>query len=258
MRALIMLEWQFSPSDYFEDPTTISRDDYTMMIENGRIEARIDSVRYDADLSLRDTLHAELNDRFLAVQLLSHKPYDLSKSRMSRQHPDGRRDIFLDAEPLHLKLSGGRVDVQVKDKNGNVIVDSRRDRIEKKKNLADSISTHRHNDALLNSLLNSYHAAVNDPNNELVHLYEMRDALSGKFCGKDEACSALGFSAPQWSRFGQLCNDEPLRQGRHRGKGVGSLRDATEGELTEARSIARGMVESYLHYLETSNRLADP
>jgi hypothetical protein len=35
-----------------------------------------------------------------------------------------------------------------------------------------------------------------------------------------------------------------LKQGRHRGKKVGNLRDATEGELNEARSIARFVVES--------------
>ena len=44
----------------------------------------------------------------------------------------------------------------------------------------------------------------------------------------------------------------PLRQGRHRGNNVGVLRDATEGELVEARDYVRVMIEAYLQYLEES------
>jgi len=94
---------------------------------------------------------------------------------------------------------------------------------------------------------------VNDPNNELVHLYEIRDTLSKKFGGENAACQALNISAAQWSRLGQLANNEPLRQGRHRGKNPGALRDATEAELTEARDITRQFVEAFLEYLERKN-----
>ena len=96
------------------------------------------------------------------------------------------------------------------------------------------------------SLLNSYAAAVKDPDNELVHLYELREAVVAKFGGEGAARRALGVSSANWSRHGRLANDEPLKQGRHRGKKVGNLRDATEGELNEARSIARLVVKSYL------------
>ncbi len=71
--------------------------------------------------------------------------------------------------------------------------------------------------------------------NERVHLYEVREALSVKFGGKKTVRSKLGISSPDWSRFGQICHTEPLRQGRHRGKRGGPLRDATEGGLSEAR-----------------------
>jgi hypothetical protein len=41
-------------------------------------------------------------------------------------------------------------------------------------------------------------------------------------------------------------------QGRHRGKQLGALRDATASELSEAREIARRMVEGYLRHLHSS------
>lgn len=250
MSATVVLEWDFSPSDYFEEAIEISRNDYTMAIANGHVQARIDATVYEANPGLRQTMHDALNDRFLGVQLLTHRAFKLSRSRMTQLHPDGRRDIFLEAEPGHIHLSGRMVDFQVLDKDGNVIADSKRDRIEKKKTLADLVATHRASDETLASLLRSYDAAVRDPNNELVHLYEIREAIAVRFGGEREARATLGINASQWSRLGQLCNDEPLRQGRHRGKAGGTLRDATNAELSEARGIARVMIEVYLASLD--------
>lgn len=254
MNAVAVLEWKFSPPDYFEAPIAIARDDYTLTIADGKAVARIDSLTYGANPSMRQALHDALNDRFLGVQLLSHRAYDLSRSTMIRLHPDGRRDIFLEAEPGHFMLTGHPVDIQIRDKNGSIIADSKRDRIEKKKSLADLVSTYRAHDGTLASLLRSHDAAVRDPNNELVHLYEIREALSVNFGGEKALRSALGISSSDWSRFGKLCNNQPLRQGRHRGRTGGALRDATEAELVEARGIARTMIEAYLQYLDTSTR----
>jgi len=252
MNAVVVLEWKFSPRDYFEEAIRISRQDYTMTIADGQVQAKIDSAIYEANPDMRQGLHDALNDRFLGVQLLTHRAYELSPSAMTRVHPDGRRDIFIEAEPGRIVISGGTVDFQVTDKDGNIISDSKRDRIEKKKSLAELVTSHRATDALLASLLRSHGAAVRDPNNELVHLYEIREALSTKFAGENAARSALGISSSQWARMGQLCNNEPLWQGPHRGKTGGALRDATEGELTEARGIARTMIEAYLQHLEAS------
>ena len=85
-----------------------------------------------------------------------------------------------------------------------------------------------------------------------MHLYEVQEAVATKFGGVGAARIALGVSRASWSRLGQLANDEPLKQGRHRGKKVGNLRDATEGELNEARSIARFVVESYLTWFNNN------
>ena len=254
MSAVVVFEWNFSPPDYFEVPIEIVRDDYTLTIANGKAEARLDSAAYEADPLIRQTLHEGLNDRFLGVQLLTHRAYELSRSTMTRVHPDGRKDFFLEAEPARIVITGHPVDFQVRDKDGNIIADSKRDRIEKKRSLADLVSTYRASDETLASLLRSHDAAVRDPNNELVHLYEIRDALSVKFGGDSEARSTLGISSGDWSRFGLFCNNEPLRQGRHRGKTGAALRDATEPELVEARRIARGMTEAYLLHLEALAR----
>lgn len=250
IEVLVILDWQFSPPDYFEESISILRNDYTMVIEDGKVEATITATNFDANAYMRDTLHDALNDRFLGVQLLSHRPYELSKPRVIKVHPDGHKDFIFEPEGGQITLTGGTPDFRVTDKDGNIISDSKRDRIEKKKSLAELVSAYRSSDSVLRALLSSQGTAVRDPDNELVHLYEIREGLSKRFGGEAAAKSELGIASSAWSRFGQLCNDEALRQGRHRGKSVGGLRDATDAELMEARGIAGRMIESYLQYLE--------
>lgn len=253
MSVVVILEWTYTPAGYFEEPIRVVRDHYVMTMDNGKAEARINAVVFDQRPSLREELHHALNDRFLGAQLISHHTYTLSKPTMVRLHPDGRRDIFIQLESAQIKLSAGSVDVRITDQEGNVVSDTRQERIERKKTIADLVETYRAKDFLLASLLRSHSVAVTDPDNELVHLYEIRDALAKKFGSKDAACSTLEINTGQWNRLGYIANNEPLRQGRHRGKSGAALRDATEGELIEARTIARAMVEAYLRYLDSAS-----
>ena len=248
----IVLEWSFSPPDFFEDSIHLERDNYEMTIENGKVVAKIKPPVFETNPTMRDDLTNSLNDRFLGVQLLTHKPYQLSKASMYRLHPDGRRDITVFAEPCVVKATV-TAEIIITDKDGNVIIDSKRDRITKKKQLSDLSEKYRKSDPTVASVFNSYKMAVNEPNNELVHLYEIRDALSKRFGGESAARHALSISPQEWSRLGLLANHEPLKQGRHRGKNIGVLRDATESELIEARHIARAFVEAYILYLDRSN-----
>lgn len=250
MGAVVVLEWTFSPADYFEVPIEIVRDGYTVTIEQGEVEAKLDPAAYECNPSLRQTLHEELNNRFLGVQLLTHRAYKLSGSSVTRVDPDGRKHVSVEMEPGRVKVTAHPMDFQIKDRDGNITEDSKQDRIEKKKTLADLVSAHCSDDEILASLLRSHDAAVHDPGSEFVHLYEIREALSRKFGGDKETRSVPGISSSDWKRLGQLCNDEPLRQGRHRGKTGSTLRDATQTELAEARDIARRMIEMYLLHLD--------
>src|SRR4030095_4464701 len=116
MSAVMVLEWDFSPLDYFEEPIEISRYDYTMIIADGNVQEKIDSSFYEAVPSMRQRLHDALNDRFLGVQLLSHRAYQLSKPTMTRVHRDGRRDFFLEAETGRFDYFGNAVDFRVTDR----------------------------------------------------------------------------------------------------------------------------------------------
>jgi hypothetical protein len=158
---------------------------------------------------------------------------------------EGRIDHYVFPESTTLEISMRRADAVVVGADGKEISNTRRERIERRKAFARSASAHIADD-VVNSILRSYAAAVTDPRNELVHLYEIRDALCTHFKGEKSARHALGVSADDWSTLGKLSCSEPLLQGRHRGQYLRLLRDATEDELLTARRIARNMIERYL------------
>jgi len=251
----VLLEWTYSPRDFFESEIEVARSDYTVNIPSSAISTRLRAFEFDADDGIRQRLHDALFDLMCGVQLVTRKPFQLSKSRLTRIEPDGRRHIFVEPEGAVLTLSGFPVDTTVTDASVKVIADSKQERINGKAELAELVAKYSPEDDLLKSMLQSYSTSVSDPNNELFHLYEVRDALSTAFGGEAKAREALNISRDAWSRFGQLCNDEPLRQGRHRGKNFESRRDASEAELREGRAAALAMINAYLSFRERGGKV---
>lgn len=243
-----LFEWTYSPPDYFEEPFKVVRDDYTMTILPGKVEARVASNTFAGSPAIRHEMHAFLNDRFLGAQLIAFRPYELSDSRRTCVHPDGRKDVFIELKGVVAVAAVGTVDIRMTSADG-VVYDSKAERTAAKRRLSELVQLHRSSSPVLTAMLTSFSNAIRDPQNELVHLYEVRDALAAELGGKSNAVATLGITSAAWSRLGQLSNDEPLRQGRHRGKSGVALRDATHAELNEAREIARSMLSLYVNHL---------
>jgi len=148
-----------------------------------------------------------------------------------------------------LKVSTFSPDITISHKDGTYY-DSRKERIEKKAYLANLAEKHGSQDSIARSILESYCISISNPDNELVYIYEIFDTLAKRFNGATEACSELELSKSRWSMLGRLANNEPIKQGRHRGKYPGILRDVTEAELKEARDIAQTFIIAYLQYLD--------
>lgn len=248
-RTLWFVEWTYSPPDYFEEPIRIVHEHYELTIQNGKAEARISAEHGDPRPKVLDQMNKDLNLRFVGIQLISHQQYELSRPLVYRRHPDGKRDIYFKIEDI-VTMSSVSADFKIMGGKGNVVADSRAERIERKRYLATLAATHGGRDLVAKGILQSYSRAVKDPGNELIHLYEIRDALAKVFGGKQQAINALRVSEERWQELGRLANDAPLRQGRHRGKTPSGLRDASNDELDMARDIAREMVENYLKYLD--------
>jgi hypothetical protein len=72
----VVLAWEFTPPDYFEQSFTVSRDDYTMEVDNGKVRATVDVAVFDATPNMKDMLCDALKARFDANQLLNYRPYE--------------------------------------------------------------------------------------------------------------------------------------------------------------------------------------
>ena len=246
MPDVALIEWTFEPPDMFEQKVSFVADAFEFVIDSGRAECRVPMNRQATDLrNLRSEAHHTLDAMFLAALTLSHKAYRLNEPNLTVIDEHGIKHHFAFPDALMMHLVPGRVDTVVTGTNGEVIADSKADRIRARNQLACAAAM-RVADSVANSILRSYSAAVNDPANELLHLYEIREALASHFGGAALAQKALGISSSRWSALGRLANDEPLLQGRHRGKHPGTLRSATAQELEDVRDIVREMIGGYL------------
>jgi hypothetical protein len=245
-----LLEWSYVPNDFFEEPISIQRDGIDINLENGIINAKIRPDLFISNNETRNQFHSMLNDYFLTIEFLFHKAYLLSEPTLTRVFPDGRKEYHLFVASSTQKVTGSNIDIIYADRNGKVISDTRQERLTRNERYIDLVQKYRSKDITLSSILSSYHLSVTDPENELIHLYEIRDALCTQFNGEDNAINALVKSPrAQWKKLGILANTEPLNQGRHRGKYSGKLRNANPQELEEARSISRNLIIAYLEYL---------
>ncbi|ACN13504.1 putative ferric uptake regulation protein [Desulforapulum autotrophicum HRM2] len=248
----IVVEWTFEPKDYFEDDITIDFGNYKIDIVPGAASASIPPQYIDNIEEIISALNQDLVSRFLAVQVMTHQKYSLSEPSRYDLKKDGSKNIYLQAHDI-VCVASVSGDIVVRDADGNVVSDTKKERIDKKKWFSETSAKFRAKDHTLNQMLKSYGASVSDPTNELVHLYEIRDAASKKFGGEKNARSMLGVTKKEWSDFGLVANKKPLVQGRHRGNNVGELRQAETSELATVRKIASKIVENYLIILEKND-----
>ena len=245
------MEWTYSPPNFLEEPLSLRTDEYGLAANDGKAVATGEVGDSALDPTLQAQIHNRLHAHFIATQVITHKPFDLSAFTSYRLHADGRKDVTLRVQPAILHVSAGNLDLVLKDAAGNVLRDTRAERIATERTLGELVHSHRENDAAAAAILSSYESAVQDPDNELIYLYEIRDAMAVRFGGHASAISQLQLSQSAWDTLGALANVEPLRQGRHRGRRAGQLRNATPSELEKARAIARHIIQRYFGYLDS-------
>ncbi len=243
--------------------------DCDLAIENGTALARVDVHVYEAAPNYQRQIHRLLEARFRVQQFRSARPFKLDGGSLSEIHHDGTRTCYLSA--FISSKASFTADLTISDSSGKILFDSASERAREKllrendraalKQLDDKLEVSiqeyyqkgtRPEGPLVDSLLSSYLAACNDPDDELVYLYQLRDALVKRFDGEVATRQALNVSKGEWSDFGRIANHEPVQQGRHRGKFAGELRSATEEELVKARLFAKKLLFQFLQHLTAS------
>ena len=250
MDAKYIIKWTFTPEDYFEEPFKIEDECFEMWVDIGTVKAEIvEEICFDPNIEAKK-LHSILEGRFYGAEIFLHKPFSLSGPSIIKLDADGRKHYYLHAKSGVVAMTVGRSESELVDKNGKLILSTRRDRIEKILLFSELVSKYKLIDPVVDSIITSYHNAIIYPENEFVYLYEIRDALVDRFGNEKNAIDAIKVSRKSFRRLRQLACNEPLAQGRHRGEHVGKIRAATEVEIAEARTIARKMIMNYLLYID--------
>jgi hypothetical protein len=243
--AQTVLEWSYEPADFFEESEEFDCSDGKIEIKNGKVRGAFDASLYEQGRDFRDQVHEAVLSHFLAQQVQNDKPYSLSSASMSREYADGRRDVTAFGNSLQIKVSLSKPDVVIRDAAGNIVSDTKADRLKRQKEFREKVSLLRPNDGTLRRILQSYNNALADPENILIHLYEIRDAIAVEYETEAAAKTAVNASSSDWSKFGRMANNDPLLEGRHRGKHTG-LRALKADELAFAKSFSRSLIEGYV------------
>lgn len=245
-----VLEWDYSPAEAFEEPFQFSTPDHDLIIGDGKVTITLAEARAAVPPAERMSLESLVRMAVQAAEALSHRKVELDGPRILQYENEKLVLQAVQAGVATLTITGVPADVIERDAAGNIIRDTRAERIRGAQKFIEDCLRHGSRDGLLLTVLSSYHYAIADPSNEFVYLYEIRDAFKARYGSDDAAKSALGISSRDWSEFGKLTNVEPVVQGRHRGvHGSRSLRPATVEELGRVREIARRMILSYVNSL---------
>ncbi len=251
-KSFIVLEWTFSPPNYFNTPVRLNREMYAMAITGGKFEVQIDASLYDTAPSLQQAIDDVVIDWFLGAQLATGAPYELSAPTVTRVYVAAESPAQPEPEVAGSARAMDAPIIGDADGTTHIAVASQQERIEEEPSAAQISEPYSTIDPLLESLLRRYDAAISDPAHELSLLCDVPEALSTTYGSASAARAALGISERDWSRLTDLADCE-RGQGRIGYDGVDVRPEASEGERAEARAAALRMILAYFRRTESES-----
>ncbi|PKL81756.1 MAG: hypothetical protein CVV24_13660 [Ignavibacteriae bacterium HGW-Ignavibacteriae-3] len=249
----VFLEWTYIPKTYFENDIIVENDQIHLLISNGI--AKMELKNYNPQIKAS---HQEYNNfiesHFISRMIENRIDYTIKEGATIIEHDDGHTEVILKPETITITvtLPNPKVKITGFDKDGNINYDSEEEERKKQQEFLSKIQNVLDKDEIVPHIIESYKNSIRFPKEELIYLYEIIDALQTYFKGKSEAIGRLKISTEDWSELGRICNNLPLKQGRHRGQMIGKLKDSKEGELEKARDISRKILRSFINYLNQS------
>ena len=235
----LLVTWTYEPRGFFRQSLLVRGDDYLLEADDGTATAKVyGDVAEDQSRELEDRMDMLIQHQFAASQLVDPRRFKLELRGVSRNRRDGTATVGA--------VFSGSFSVEQASEWGQLKQEEREARLARMQRLAEGMARHA-GDGALASLIASFRAAIVDPGNALIHLYEVKEQLLDRF-GKQLATQLQVDNDVVMQNIHRLSNDA-VRQGRHRGKHAGSLRDATLQEMRAAQGSALDLIEGYIRYL---------
>lgn len=247
MTSQTVLEWTYKPSSFFEIPIKLNFSGGVIYIAEGKARGEFKATFYSEGRSFRDIADDFLRSNFLAQQVLTHKSFTLSLASMSHEYSNGRRDVIGFPETLSVTIGiSSSIDFVHRSADGTVLRDTRAERLSKQATFRSAVGRLFPTDFVLKRIMQSYGKALADQNNFFVYLDEIRETLKSEIGSESEVCKLTKVSNASWSKFGDLANNKPLLESRHRGR-YRELRKSTREEVDWALEFARSLIEGYVN-----------
>lgn len=238
----IRIEWHYDPPDFLEGRIEIPTPEANLTLDSGQATAELECAEESPPRDLVERLESSLRNVLRARQLVHHRVFELKPGHATiRVDEAGHRHISMAVGAAVCISTAFAADIVVRGADGKVKRDTRAERIAEQTALVRQVQAAATQSSLVTRLLESYSEAVAHPEDELVHLYEVRDAVADHFGGKDKAMKTLNLSLDEWQALGHLANATPIKEGRHRGRHP-ELRPATSAELENARAAVRSII----------------
>ena len=239
------IKWSYEPPDYLEVSYKAAHAGALIELTAGCATAILDVAHDQIPSDLLASIEAVVKTILQTHMLETGRTCHISKPKVIQHQADGKKTTAISVGASVMIASGQPVDLLTTTPDGTVVKDTRAERIASREALVKLFAEAVEKEPLVGRLLASYQSAIDDSQNAFVHLYEIRDALVWHYGDAEAVRTQLDLSKKDWGLLGELANARPVQESRHRGKYMGRLRQATHDELTEARKIARTIVEAF-------------
>lgn len=250
----IEMQWSYTPEDILNESYNYIENHFELKIKEGKA-----IILFEHPDFCLDDINDEMINRYKSYVSKAIKSIEFIKKRLisigglviKQIHEDGSEDTKVFVKSLGGSISSTfTANLIIRDSDGNIIENTRDERINQRNNFIDRVLDNGVFNNRLQQLLNSYSNSLDDPDNEFFYLYEIRDGLSVTFEGKYDAISKLNITENDWRELGRITNVEPYKEGRHRGDHLDEeLIPAPANEKKIAREIAIKMIKAYIEFI---------
>jgi hypothetical protein len=254
----IVMTWRYSPSGYLGDLDVLVVKGYEIVISHDDVKVRIPAHLYDGTTDSFNEVEEILEKLFDSAMVANNSKYSISCKSINNYPGDGTEGVVLWPQNCVHSQFVKSVAIKQYDKDGRLVYDyeeeerkRKEQEIQMRNELASRLSYLSAaviGDKTAIKIVGSYKASLDNDQYALVHLYEIRDALSTHFKGKKAAIKALNITKSDWDRIGDLANSEAVKGSRHEGKFSGPLSELSESLVKEAQRAAQKLVLAYFEY----------
>lgn len=245
----VLIEWTYMPKSFLEDTHELGFCDNIIHFKHGLITLEMNEKMIKLHHDLISDAEEIIKKYLDGISIQSHCIYKLSRKATKYLDENGQiKKLSVGIISVGSGSSAGNLDIQITEKGGTIRYDSKKERIAKNKFWGKLTSDVKAEDQVL---LRMYSNAIKEPENELIHLFEILEYISEKFGGRDKARKKLSILKSDINTFATIVNDPHIKEGRHRGKKADKLRRASPEELKFARRIAKKLMSKYLKHQQS-------